>query len=74
MKGNSYTLQFFGLPNIQSIEDLAIETKLSKHMIYQLSKNADCHYKEYLIPKKSGKMSVNTDKKGKAFGAKKGKA
>ena len=44
-----------GLPLIQTIDDFSIITHISKYTIYQLSKNADKHYKTYTIPKKSGR-------------------
>jgi len=52
----NFTLRLFGLPLVQSLDDLSRVTKLSKFMIYQLSKNANFHYKVYKIPKKNGKL------------------
>lgn len=44
-----------GLPVIQSIDDLSIQTHISKYTLYQLSINSDKYYKSYEILKKSGK-------------------
>lgn len=51
-------LKMLGLPVIQSLDDFAIQTHLSKYIIYQLSNHADCYYKTYEIPKKSGKSRI----------------
>lgn len=47
-------LDFFGLPAINTLDDFAEITRISKYTIYQLSYNTKHHYKEFLIPKKSG--------------------
>ena len=47
-------LKMLGLPVIESMEDFAGVTRLSKSIIYQLSTHADEYYKVYEIPKKSG--------------------
>jgi RNA-directed DNA polymerase len=47
-------LKLLGLPIIDTIDDFSNYTNLSKHIIYQFSKNSIYYYKEYDIPKKSG--------------------
>lgn len=49
------TLNMFGLPVIQTIEDFSILTHISKYSIYQLSIHSAKHYKTYNVTKKSGK-------------------
>jgi len=53
-KTDTIRLNMFGLPVIQTLEDFADETHVSKYTIFQLSKNADKYYKTYTINKKSG--------------------
>lgn len=47
-------LKLLGLPIIDTIDDFSNYTNLSKHIIFQFSKNSASYYKEYEIPKKSG--------------------
>lgn len=47
-------LKLLGLPVIDNIDDFSNYTNLSKHIIFQFSKNSSSFYKEYEIPKKSG--------------------
>jgi len=48
-----------GLPVIQNLEDLSIQTHISVYTIYQLSTNAHHQYKTYEIPKKkSGEKRI----------------
>ena len=54
-KSEKITLNMFGLPVIQTIEDFSILTHISKYTIYQLSINSDKYYKTYNVKKKSGK-------------------
>jgi retron-type reverse transcriptase len=49
------TLNMFGLPVIQTIQDFSILTHISKYSIYQLSINSHKYYKTYNVTKKSGK-------------------
>jgi len=53
-KSDTIRLKMLGLPVIESIDDFAAITHLSRSAIYQLSVHADKCYKTYLIPKKSG--------------------
>ncbi len=46
----------FGLPIIQDLDDLSEATHISKYTLYQLSVHSDKYYKQYNIPKKSGKV------------------
>jgi retron-type reverse transcriptase len=55
---NSIRLHMFGLPLVQTIEDLSKITHISKYSIYQLSKNSTYYYKTYTILKKSGKPRI----------------
>ncbi len=55
-KTDAIRLNMFGLPVIQTIEDLSEWTHISKYTIFQLSKNSSKNYKSYTIPKKSGKL------------------
>ena len=47
-------LKLLGLPVIDDVNDLSNYTNLSKHIIFQFSKNSSSYYKEYEIPKKAG--------------------
>lgn len=47
-------IRLLGLPVIESLDDLAHESRLSKGMIYQFSKRSRKHYYFYDIPKRSG--------------------
>jgi len=51
---SSKKLKMLGLPIIQNLEDFSQLLHISKFTIYQLSANADKHYKLYDIPKKAG--------------------
>ncbi|MDD4215048.1 MAG: retron St85 family RNA-directed DNA polymerase [Bacteroidales bacterium] len=57
-KTDSIKLNLLGLPVIQTISDFSKITHISKYTIYQLSYNADKHYKTYPIKKKSGKPRI----------------
>lgn len=49
-------LKMFGLPLIQTLDDFSTLIHVSKHTIFQFSKNSDKHYLTYYIKKKSGKL------------------
>lgn len=54
-KTDKIKLNMFGLPVIQTLDDLSKQTHISKYTIYQLSHHSDKYYKCYEIKKKSGK-------------------
>lgn len=71
MSENKIKLQLFGLPDISSLDDLSIRTRLSKKIIYNCSKNNKYQYKEVSIPKKRGgfRLISMPNKKQKALQA-----
>ncbi len=48
-------LGMIGFPVIQSLDDFALNTHISKYTLYQLSKFSDKYYRIYDIKKKSGR-------------------
>ncbi len=54
-KTDTFRLNMFGLPVIQTIDDFSQVSHISNYTIYQLSINSDRYYKTYDIKKKSGK-------------------
>lgn len=52
----NYKLYLTGLPVIESLSDLSEETKISKGMLYKISKNNSKNYIKYQIEKRNGKM------------------
>jgi len=47
-------LQFLGLPEINSLEDISLHTHLSKGLIFKFLQDAERQYLSYTIPKSSG--------------------
>ncbi|RYE20059.1 MAG: RNA-directed DNA polymerase [Sphingobacteriaceae bacterium] len=50
---DNFRLNMLGLPLIQTMGDLSSLTHVSEYTLYNLSKNADFHYRIYDIPKKN---------------------
>ena len=57
-KTDNITLQLFGLPVINDLEDLSALIRVSKTTIYNCSKQASFHYKVIHIPKKNGGQRI----------------
>lgn len=55
---NRAKLQILGLPILESVEDLADNSRFSEEKIYQLLRRSCKQYKVYSIPKKSGGKRV----------------
>src|ERR1035441_1453555 len=51
---NSYRLSLLGLPEIKTLDDLALLTRLSKSFLYKLWKFNNNYYKSLTIPKANG--------------------
>lgn len=48
------SVELFGLPRLESIADIASHTRLSKELIFRLSKFPERNYRIFTIPKKTG--------------------
>lgn len=48
------TISLFGFPRINSLDDLAFHTKLSKSLLNKFARITDAFYVQFYIPKKSG--------------------
>lgn len=55
-KTDTFRLNMFGLPVIQTMDDFSKLSHISKYTLYQLSVNAGRYYLTYSIKKKSGKL------------------
>ncbi len=58
VKSENIKLNMFGLPVLQTIDDICMLTHISKYTIFQLSEHSNKFYRTYEIPKKSGKPRV----------------
>ena len=54
LKGNSLLINMLGLPKIESFDDLHEQMRLSKRLLYCLTKRSDQYYHIAYIPKRDG--------------------
>ncbi|MBX7044545.1 MAG: retron St85 family RNA-directed DNA polymerase [Ignavibacteria bacterium] len=50
---NNFKLNLFGIPIINTLDDLSLLTHITKSTLFRLSKKSYLYYKEYTVPKKN---------------------